>query len=79
MGKIYGVLVFLMLFFVPIVFVPMNMLYIILLQEDKTHAVPAEIGTTSKPITVINKDTEVVVEQIITTVSTDSLVEMRVL
>ena len=56
----------------------MNISYNILIHENRTHAFPAKIGTTTKAVPVINKDTEVVVEPIITTVSIHSIIEMRV-
>ena len=50
-----------------------------MLPNDRAHAVPAEIGTTFKPIPVTNKLSDVVVEPIKTTESTDSNFEVRVL
>ena len=50
-----------------------------LLPNDKAHAIPAEIGTTIKPTPVTYKVTDVVVAPIMTTVSTDSSIEVSVL
>ena len=45
----------------------------------RAHAIPAEIGTTIKPTPVTDNVTGVVVEPIITTVWTDSNIEVSVL
>ena len=50
-----------------------------LLPNDRAHANPAEIGTTIKPTPVTDNVTCVVVEPIITTVWTDSNIEVSVL
>ena len=57
----------------------MIILCIILLPIDRAHAFPAEIGTTIKPTPVTDKVTGLVVEPIITTVWTDSNIEVSVL
>ena len=43
-----------------------------LLHNDRTHDTPVDIGTTIKPTPVTDNLTDVVIAQIITTVSTDS-------
>ena len=43
-----------------------------LLPNDRVHAIPADIGKTSKPIPVTDKVIEVDVAPIITILSTDS-------
>ena len=50
---------------------------ITLLHNDKVHASPAEIGTTTKTKLVIDKFTKAVVEPLLTTVSTDSIIDVR--
>ena len=57
----------------------MIILSIILLLNDKAHAIPAEIGTTIKTTPVTDNVTCVVVEPIKTTVLTDSIIEVSVL
>ena len=57
----------------------MVILCITLLPYDRAQANPAEIGTTIKPIPVTDNVTDVVVEPIVTTVSTDSNNEVSVL
>ena len=47
-----------------------------LLPNDRAQVFPAEIGTTIEQTPVTNKITEVVVAPIITTVSTDSNIEV---
>ena len=44
----------------------------ILLPKDRRQAIPADIGTTTKPTPVTDNVTDVVDSPIITTVSTDS-------
>ena len=46
--------------------------------NDKAHAIPADIGKTTKPISVIDKVFEVDVAPIITVASTDSNFVFRV-
>ena len=50
-----------------------------LLANDRQQAIPAEIGTINIPILVFNNVTDVMVERIKTTVSTDSIIEVSVL
>ena len=57
----------------------MIILCITLLPSDRAHAIAAEIGTTIKPTPVTDNVTCVVVEPIITTVWTDSNIEVSVL
>ena len=57
----------------------MIILCIILLPNDRAHAIPTEIGTTIKPKPVTDNVTCVVVEPILTTVWTDSFIEVSVL
>ena len=57
----------------------MFILCITLLPNDRAHAIPEEIGTTIKPTLVTDNVTGVVVEPIITTVWTDSNIEVSVL
>ena len=57
----------------------MIILCITLLPNDRAHAIPAEIGTTTKPTRVTDNITDVVVEPITTTVWTDSNIEVSVL
>ena len=51
----------------------------ILLVNDRKQAIPAESGTIIKPIPVLDYVTDVVVESLITTVSTYSNFEIHVL
>ena len=51
---------------------------ITLLPNDRAHALPADIGTTIKPTPVTDNDLDVVVEPIITTVWTDSNIDISV-
>ena len=48
-----------------------------LLANDREQAIPAEIGTTNKPIPVIDRVTDVAVELITTTVFTYSKIVSR--
>ena len=48
------------------------------IDDDRAPATPAETGTTIKQTTVIKNVTNVVVAPIITTVSTDSNIEVSV-
>ena len=57
----------------------MIIFFIILLPNDRAHAILAEIGTTIKSTPVTDNVTCVVVEPIITTVWTDSNIEVSVL
>ena len=50
-----------------------------LLPNDRVHAIPADIGTTIKPKPVTDSCTDIVVEPIITTVSTECSIEVSVL
>ena len=54
----------------------MIILSITLLPNDRTHAIPAEIDTTIKATPVTDNVTGVVVEPIITTVWTDSNIDV---
>ena len=49
---------------------------IILLPNDRAHAIPAEIGTTIKTTPLTDNVTGVVVEPRITTVWTDSIIDV---
>ena len=57
----------------------MIIFFIILLPNDRAHAILVEIGSTIKPTPVTNNLTDIVVEPIITTVWTDSNIEVIVL
>ena len=57
----------------------MIILSIILLPNDRTHAIPAEIVTTIKPTPLTDNVTGIVIEPIRTTVWTDSNIEKSVL
>ena len=50
-----------------------------LLPKDRAHAIPAKNASTIKPTPVSDNVTDVVVEPIKTTVSTDSNIEVNVL
>ena len=50
-----------------------------LLPNDRAHALPVDIGTTIKPTPLADKVTGVVVEPIITTLWTDSNIDISVL
>ena len=53
-------------------------LCITFLPNDRAEAIPADIGTTIKPTPVTDEVLDVVVAPPITTVSTDSSIEVRV-
>ena len=57
----------------------MIILSITLLPNDRAHAIPAEIGTTIKPTPVTDNVTGGLVQPLITTVWTDSNIEVSVL
>ena len=52
---------------------------ITLFPNDRAHATPAEFGSTIEPLPVTDKTTDVVFAPNLTTVSTDSNIEVRVL
>ena len=54
-------------------------LCITFLPNDRTEAIPADIGTTIKPTSVADEVTDVVVAPLLTTVSADSSIEVRAL
>ena len=54
----------------------MVILCFIFLPNDRAHAIPAEIDTTIKPTPVTDNVTGVMVEPIITTVWTDSIIDV---
>ena len=60
-------------------FLFMFILCITLLPKDRAHAIPAEIGTTIIPTPVTDNVTSGLVQPLITTVWTDSNIEVSVL
>ena len=49
-----------------------------LLPNDKTHAIRADLGSTTKPTLVTDKVTHVAIAPILSTMSTDSNFDVRV-